>query len=175
MRIGPFALANNLILAPMAGVTDRPFRQLCRELGAGMAVSEMVSCQSSLWGTRKTLRRLDHQGESSPVAVQIMGTDPGLMAEAAKLNVDRGADIIDINMGCPAKKVCKVAAGSALLQDPLLVGRILNAVVQGVSAPVTVKIRTGWDPRHRNGVEIARIAEDAGIQAIAIHAPSAVG
>jgi len=169
MRIGPLQLENNLLLAPMAGVTDRPFRQLCRRLGAGMAVSEMISSNSALRASRKTLRRLDFEGESGPVSVQIMGADPATMAEAARINVANGARIIDINMGCPAKKVCKVAAGSALLMDPPLVKRILEAVVQAVEVPVTLKIRTGWDPQHRNGVEIARIAEASGIQALAVH------
>ena len=169
MRIGHLKLANNLIVAPMAGVTDRPFRQLCRRLGAGLAVSEMVTTDTSLWGTRKTLRRLDHAGETAPVAVQIVGAHPQAMAEAARVNVEQGADIIDINMGCPAKKVCKVAAGSALLRDEALVARILDAVVAAVAVPVTLKIRTGWDRQHRNGVHIAHIAEQAGIRALAVH------
>ena len=169
MRIGPYTLANNLILAPMAGVTDRPFRQLCRTMGAGLAVSEMVTSNSLLYGSAKTLRRADHAGESAPVSVQIAGADPALMAEAARYNVDAGAQIIDINMGCPAKKVCNVMAGSALLQDEVLVGRILTAVVNAVDVPVTLKIRTGWDKSHRNALAIARIAEAAGIQALAIH------
>jgi tRNA-dihydrouridine synthase B len=169
MQIGPYKLANPLILAPMAGVTDRPFRQLCKKLGAGMAVSEMVSSNSLLWGSEKTKRRADHSGETDPRSVQIMGADPRLMAEAARYNVDNGAQIIDINMGCPAKKVCNVAAGSALLQDEQLVGRILDAVVAAVPVPVTLKIRTGWDTSHRNGVSIARIAESAGIQSLAVH------
>jgi tRNA-dihydrouridine synthase B len=169
MQIGPHKLTNSLILAPMAGVTDRPFRQLCRSLGAGLAVTEMVSANSSLWGSRKTLRRLDHQGEQGPISVQILGADPRLMADAAKANVELGAQIIDINMGCPAKKVCQVAAGSALLQDEKLVAQILQAVVKAVAVPVTLKIRTGWDTQQRNGLEIAHIAEDSGIQALAIH------
>jgi tRNA-dihydrouridine synthase B len=169
MQIGPYKLENSLILAPMAGVTDRPFRQLCRSLGAGLAVSEMISANSSLWGNRKTLQRLDHRGEQGPISVQILGADPQMMAQAAKINAARGAQIIDINMGCPAKKVCKVAAGSALLQNERLVGEILQAVVTAVEVPVTLKIRTGWDPEHRNGLQVARIAEDCGIQAIAIH------
>jgi tRNA-dihydrouridine synthase B len=169
MRIGPYQLDNNLLVAPMAGVTDRPFRQLCRRLGAGMAVSEMISSDASLRGTRKTVRRLDFAGEPGPVSVQILGADPRTMAEAARINVGHGAQIIDINMGCPAKKVCKVAAGSALLMNPPLVGRILDAVVRAVEAPVTLKIRTGWDPDHRNGLEIARIAEASGIRALAVH------
>jgi len=169
MQIGPYKLNNNLILAPMAGVTDRPFRQLCRSFGAGLAVSEMVSSDTSLYGSRKSLRRLDHEGELAPISVQIVGADPLQMAAAARANVDQGAQIIDINMGCPAKKVCKVAAGSALLQDEPLVARILEAVVNAVDIPVTLKIRTGWDPQHRNAVSIARIAESAGVQALAIH------
>ena len=169
MRIGPYELANKLILAPMAGVTDRPFRQLCRTMGAGLAVSEMVTSNSLLYGSAKTRRRAEHAGESPPVSVQIAGADPILMAKAARYNVDAGAQIIDINMGCPAKKVCNVMAGSALLQDEVLVGRILTAVVNAVDVPVTLKIRTGWDKSHRNALAIARIAEAAGIQALAIH------
>ena len=169
MRIGPYTLRNNLILAPMAGVTDRPFRQLCKELGAGMAVSEMVSSNALLWGSRKTQRRIDHQGEIEPRAVQIAGADPRMMADAARFNVDHGAQIIDINMGCPAKKVCNAMAGSALLRDEALVGRILDTVVNAVPVPVTLKIRTGWDPAQRNGIAVARIAEQAGIQALAVH------
>ena len=170
MRIGPYSLKNNLVLAPMAGVTDRPFRQLCKEMGAGMAVSEMVSSNSLLWGSEKTRRRADHAGETEPRSVQIMGADPKLMAEAARYNVDNGAQIIDINMGCPAKKVCNVQAGSALLRDEALVGSILDAVVAAVpEVPVTLKIRTGWDRDNRNGVVIGRIAEAAGIQALAVH------
>ncbi|RMG29596.1 MAG: tRNA dihydrouridine synthase DusB [Gammaproteobacteria bacterium] len=169
MRIGPYTLPNNLILAPMAGVTDRPFRQLCRRLGAGMAVSEMVTSNSLLWGSRKTRRRADHDGEPAPKSVQIAGADPRMMAEAARYNVDRGAQIIDINMGCPAKKVCNVMAGSALLRDEARVARILEAVVGAVEVPVTLKIRTGWDRAHRNGVRIARIAEASGIAALAVH------
>jgi len=170
MRIGPYQLANNLVLAPMAGVTDRPFRQLCRQMGAGLAVSEMVSCNSLLWGSEKTKRRADHAGENEPRSVQIMGADPQMMAEAARYNADNGAQIIDINMGCPAKKVCNVAAGSALLRDEALVGRILDAVIAAVpEIPVTLKIRTGWDRDSRNGVTVARIAESAGIQSLAVH------
>jgi tRNA-dihydrouridine synthase B len=153
----------------MAGVTDRPFRQLCREQGAGLVVSEMVSSNALLWGSEKTRRRIDHAGESAPVSVQIAGAVPGMMADAARFNVDHGAQIIDINMGCPAKKVCNLMAGSALLQDEALVGQILNAVVSAVDVPVTLKIRTGWDPENRNGTAIARIAEQAGIQALAVH------
>ncbi len=170
MRIGPYNLNNNLILAPMAGITDRPFRQLCRKMGAGMAVSEMVSSNSLLWGSEKTRRRADHNGEPEPRSVQIMGADPQMMAEAARYNADNGAQIIDINMGCPAKKVCNVQAGSALLRDEVLVGQILDAVVNAVpDIPVTLKIRTGWDHSSRNGVSIGRIAESAGIQALAVH------
>ena len=169
MRIGSYHLKNNLFLAPMAGVTDRPFRQLCRQLGAGMAASEMVSSNSLLWGSEKTLRRANHDGEDEPRTVQIAGAIPAMMAQAARLNVDRGAQIIDINMGCPAKKVCNVLAGSALLQNEILVGQILDAVVGSVDVPVTLKIRTGWDRAHKNGVTIARIAESAGIQALAVH------
>jgi tRNA-dihydrouridine synthase B len=153
----------------MAGVTDRPFRQLCKQLGAGMAASEMVSSNSLLWGSDKTLRRADHTGEDEPRAVQIAGADPPMMAQAARYNRDRGAQIIDINMGCPAKKVCNVMAGSALLQHESLVARILRAVVTAVDVPVTLKIRTGWDRANRNGVAVARIAEDSGIRALAVH------
>ena len=169
MKIGPYTLPNNLVLAPMAGVTDRPFRQLCRHLGAGMAVSEMVSSNSLLWGSKKTLRRTNHEGETLPCAIQIAGADPKLMAEAAKHNVDKGAQIIDINMGCPAKKICNVMAGSALLKDEVLVGQILEAMVSAVEVPVTLKIRTGWDKQHRNAVTIAHIAQESGIQALAVH------
>jgi tRNA-dihydrouridine synthase B len=153
----------------MAGVTDRPFRALCRRLGAGMAVSEMVSCNSLLWGSEKTKRRADHAGEDEPRSVQIVGSDPAMMAQAARYNVDTGAQIIDINMGCPAKKICNVYAGSALMQNEKLVAEIVQAVVNSVDVPVTLKIRTGWDRAHKNGVTIARIAEDAGIQSLAIH------
>ena len=157
------------MLAPMAGVTDRPFRQLCREQGAGLVVSEMVSSNALLWGSKKTRRRIDHAGEAEPVSVQIAGAVPSQMADAARFNVAHGAQIIDINMGCPAKKVCNVMAGSALLQDERLVGQILDAVVGAVDVPVTLKIRTGWDPEHKNGLAVARIAEQAGIQALAVH------
>ncbi len=169
MQIGPYKLRNQLVLAPMAGVTDRPFRQLCKKLGAGLAVSEMVSCNSALWGSRQTLRRMDHEGELEPRSIQIAGADPDMMAQAAQFNVERGAQIIDINMGCPAKKVCNVMAGSALLQNESLVKKILATVVAAVEVPVTLKIRTGWDPENRNAVSIARIAEQAGVQALAIH------
>jgi len=169
MQIGPYKLRNQLVLAPMAGVTDRPFRQLCKKLGAGLAVSEMVSCNSALWGSKQSLRRMDHEGEVEPRSIQIAGADPKMMADAARFNVDRGAQIIDINMGCPAKKVCNVMAGSALLQNEVLVGQILDAVVSAVDVPVTLKIRTGWDPANRNALSVARISEQAGIQALAIH------
>ena len=169
MQIGPYKLRNQLVLAPMAGVTDRPFRQLCKKLGAGLAVSEMVSCNSALWGSKQTLRRMDHAGEVEPRSIQIAGADPEMMAQAAQFNVERGAQIIDINMGCPAKKVCNIMAGSALLQNEDLVKKILDAVVAAVNVPVTLKIRTGWDPENRNALSVARIAEQAGIQALAIH------
>lgn len=169
MQIGNIKLENNLILAPMAGVTDRPFRILCKQQGAGMAVSEMVSANSLLRGSAKTLRRANHEGESLPRSIQIAGADPNLMAEAARYNEAEGAEIIDINMGCPAKKVCNTLAGSALLKDEPLVARILEAVVKAVSIPVTLKIRTGWDKDHKNGVTIAQLAENIGIQALAVH------
>jgi tRNA-dihydrouridine synthase B len=169
LTIGQYTLPNNLFLAPMAGVTDRPFRQLCRRLGAGMAVSEMITANKALWASKKSLLRANHEGEPEPRSVQIAGADPVMLAEAARHNVDQGAHIIDINMGCPAKKVCNVMAGSALLQDEKLVGNILDAVVNAVDVPVTLKIRTGWDQQNRNGVSIARIAEAAGIQALAVH------
>jgi tRNA-dihydrouridine synthase B len=153
----------------MAGVTDRPFRQLCKKLGAGLAVSEMVSSNSLLWGSEKTRRRANHEGEVEPKSIQIAGAEAKMMADAARYNVDNGAQIIDINMGCPAKKVCNVMAGSAILQDEPLVGRILDAVVGAVDVPVTLKIRTGWDTSHRNGINVAKIAESAGIQALSIH------
>jgi tRNA-dihydrouridine synthase B len=165
-----FTLRNNLFVAPMAGVTDRPFRQLCKKLGAGMAVSEMVTSNSLLYGSAKTRRRANHEGEVEPISVQIAGADPRMMAEAAKYNVGEGAQIIDINMGCPAKKVCNVMAGSALMQNEQLVEQILTAVVKAVpNTPVTLKFRTGWNREHRNAPVIARIAEDCGVQAIAIH------
>jgi len=170
MRIGPYQLKNNLIVAPMAGVTDRPFRQLCKKMGAGMAVSEMVTSNSLLYGSAKTIRRANHAGEVAPISVQIAGSVPAMMAEAAAYNVDNGAQIIDINMGCPAKKICNVMAGSALLQDEPLVARILEAVVAAVAnAPVTLKIRTGWDQSHKNALAILHIAQESGIQALAIH------
>ena len=169
MLIGSHQLKNNLVVAPMAGVTDRPFRQLCKSMGAGMAVSEMISSNSLLWGSEKTRRRANHDGEVEPISVQIAGADPQMLAEAAVYNVDQGAQIIDINMGCPAKKVCNVMAGSALLRDEPLVKRILDAVVRAVDVPVTLKIRTGWDRENRNALRVARIAEDAGVRALAIH------
>jgi tRNA-dihydrouridine synthase B len=169
MQIGPYTLNNNLIVAPMAGVTDRPFRQLCKRLGAGMAVSEMMASDARLRGTRKSVQRSDHAGEVEPISVQIAGADPRMMADAARWNVDRGAQIIDINMGCPAKKVCNVLAGSALLRDEPLVGRILDAVVGAVDVPVTLKIRTGWDPVSRNAERVARIAQSAGVRALTVH------
>src|SRR5437899_3915988 len=160
---------NNLVVAPMAGVTDRPFRQLCKRLGAGLAVSEMVASDPRLRATPKSQRRIDHRGEVEPIVVQIAGADPVQMADAARYNVDRGAQIIDINMGCPAKKVCNVAAGSALLQNEPLVAAILAAVVAAVSVPVTLKIRTGWNHAHKNAVRVARIAEQAGVAALSVH------
>lgn len=170
MEFAGFTLRNNLFVAPMAGVTDRPFRQLCKRLGAGLAVSEMVTSNSLLYGSAKTLRRANHTGEVEPISVQIAGADPAMMAQAAKHNVDNGAQIIDINMGCPAKKVCNVMAGSALMQDEMLVGRILDAVVAAIpDTPVTLKFRTGWNLANRNAPNIARIAESAGIRAVAIH------
>ena len=169
MRIGPYLIDPPVLLAPMAGVTDKPFRLLCKQLGAGLAASEMTSADPSLWQTRKSLKRMDHAGEPDPVSVQIAGHDPAMLAEAARYNVANGAQIIDINMGCPAKKVCNVWAGSALLQDEPLVARIVKAVVDAVEVPVTLKIRTGWDRDHRNALNIARIAEDAGIAALAVH------
>ena len=169
MQLGAHVLRNGLFVAPMAGVTDRPFRLLCRRFGAGLAVSEMVSARPELRGTRKSRLRLDHRGEASPVSVQIAGAEPAQMALAARLNADEGAEIIDINMGCPAKKVCNVAAGSALLSDEPLVARILEAVVAAVDVPVTLKIRTGPAPERRNAVRIARIAEAAGVQLLAVH------
>jgi tRNA-dihydrouridine synthase B len=168
--IGPYRLPNNLILAPMAGISDRPYRVLCRRFGAALAVSEMVSSDTSLRGSVKSIRRLDFAGEAGPIAVQIVGTDPAAMAEAARMNIGLGAQIVDINMGCPAKKVCRVAAGSALLRDERLVGQILAAVVQAVSpAPVTLKIRTGWSPGERNALTIAHIARESGISALTVH------
>lgn len=169
LKIGPYQLDSRVVLAPMAGVTDRPFRQMCKHYGVGLAVSEMVTSDSSLWNSRKSQYRLNHEGESGIRSVQIAGGDAAMMAEAAKLNEEMGADIIDINMGCPAKKVCKKSAGSALMKDETLVTEILQAVTSAVSVPVTLKIRTGWSPELRNGVNIARIAEDHGIAALAVH------
>src|SRR5882672_12745650 len=169
MRIGPYVIDPPLILAPMAGVTDKPFRLLCKRLGAGYAVSEMTTSDPRLWRTRKSLHRMDHAGEPAPVGVQIAGSDPAALAVAARHSVEQGAQIVDINMGCPAKKVCNAWAGSALLQDESLVARILDAVVGAVDAPVTLKIRTGWRRDQRNGIAIARIAEDCGVRALAVH------
>jgi tRNA-dihydrouridine synthase B len=169
MRIGSHTIEPALILAPMAGVTDKPFRQLCKRLGAGYAVSEMTTSDPRLWRTKKSLLRTDHAGEPAPVGVQIAGADPAALAAAARHNVELGAEIVDINMGCPAKKVCNSWAGSALLQDEALVARILGAVVAAVNVPVTLKIRTGWDRAHKNGITIARIAEEAGIRALTVH------
>lgn len=172
--IGSHVLRNNLFVAPMAGVTDRPFRQLCKRLGAGYAVSEMVASNAQLWKSAKTMRRANHEGEVEPIAVQIAGANPAMMAEAARYNVDNGAQIIDINMGCPAKKVCNVAAGSALLQNEPLVRQIVEAVVGAVGSgpdavPVTLKIRTGWDREHKNAIAVARLAEAAGISMLTVH------
>jgi tRNA-dihydrouridine synthase B len=172
MRLGSFELPNRVFAAPMAGVTDRPFRTLCRVLGAGYAVSEMAASNPRLWASEKTARRLNHDGEGEPKAVQLAGADPQMLAEAARYNVTRGAQVIDINMGCPAKKVCNVACGSALLRDETLVERILAAVIEAVAAtatPVTLKYRTGWDPGSRNALAIARIAERAGIAMLTLH------
>lgn len=169
LLIGPYRIEPALVLAPMAGVTDKPFRLLCRRLGAGYAVSEMTSANPRLRATRKSRLRLDHAGESTPIGVQIAGADPAELAAAARYNVEHGAEIVDINMGCPAKKVCKAWAGSALLQDERLVGRILEAVVAAVDVPVTLKIRTGWRHDRVNGLMVARIAAAAGISALAVH------
>ena len=172
MQIGPYALPNALFVAPMAGVTDRPFRQLCRQFGAGYAVSEMVTSRKDLWHTLKTSRRANHEGEPGPIAVQIAGTEPAMMAEAAAYNIDRGAQIIDINMGCPAKKVCNKWAGSALMQDEALALQIVEAVVAACEphrVPVTLKMRTGWCQSHKNALAIARAAESAGVQMVTVH------
>jgi tRNA-dihydrouridine synthase B len=169
MRIGAHPLRNGLFVAPMAGITDRPFRRLARRYGAAIAISEMVSARPELRESRKSRLRMDHAGETGPISVQIAGADPAMLADAARYNVDRGAEIIDINMGCPAKKVCSAAAGSALLEDEPRVGRILDAVVGAVRVPVTLKIRTGASPERRNALRIARIAESAGVQLLAIH------
>ena len=168
LRLGQHII-DPLILAPMAGVTDRPFRQICRDQGAGYTVCEMVTSDASLWKSTKSSFRMNHDGEPSPKSVQIVGYDPQMLAEAARLNMERGADIIDINMGCPAKKVCNRLAGSALMQDEALVAQILEAVVNAVSIPVTLKTRTGWNRDNKNGINIAKIAEDCGIQMLAIH------
>ncbi len=169
MKIGDISISSPYILAPMAGVTDLPFRKICRRLGAGLAVTEMVNANSDLWETEKSQARFEYAGEPGPVSAQIVGYDPQMMAEVARYGVENGADIIDINMGCPAKKVCKRAAGSALLQDEALVVEILKAVVNAVSVPVTLKIRTGWDRENKNALTIAKHAEAIGIQALAIH------
>jgi tRNA-dihydrouridine synthase B len=169
MRIGSRTLRNNLFVAPMAGVTDRPFRQLCKKFGAGLAVSEMVASNSLLWGSEKTRRRANHEGEVEPISVQIAGADPLMMADAARFNVEHGAQIIDINMGCPAKKVCNTMAGSALLKDEPLVGQILESVVRAVDVPVTLKFRTGWDTANKNALTVARIAEESGVQLLSLH------
>src|ERR1700752_1264878 len=169
MRIGSFELKDRVFAAPMAGVTDRPFRRLCRRLGAAYAVSEMVASDPRVRASGKTSRRLDHQGEAAPVAVQLVGADPAVLADAARYNVDRGAQIIDLNMGCPARKVCQVACGSALLKDEALVARIVRSVVEAVDGPVTLKYRTGWDTGDRNAVRIAQMAESAGIRMLTLH------
>ncbi len=172
MQIGPYTLPNALFVAPMAGVTDRPFRQLCRQFGAGYAVSEMVTSRKDLWHTLKTSRRANHEGEPGPIAVQIAGTEPAMMAEAAAYNIERGAQIIDINMGCPAKKVCNKWAGSALMQDETLALQIIEAVVAASEphgVPVTLKMRTGWCQSHKNALSIARAAEQAGVQMVTVH------
>ncbi len=169
LQIGPYLMPNRLVVAPMAGVTDRPFRQLCRKLGAGYAISEMAAANPQVWHTDKSRRRLIHDGEPAPVAIQLVGSSPEVMADAARYNVDQGAQIIDINMGCPAKKVCSNWCGSALLQDEWLVGRILEAVVHAVDVPVTLKFRTGWDHDHINAPVVAKMAEESGIAALALH------
>ncbi|GAB3381633.1 tRNA dihydrouridine synthase DusB [Lysobacter fragariae] len=169
MPIGPYSISPRVILAPMAGVTDKPFRVLCKRLGAGLCVSEMTTSDPRFWKTSKSLHRMDHEGEPAPISVQIAGTVPEVMADAARYNVDHGAQIIDINMGCPAKKVCNAWAGSALMRDEALVARILEAVVKSVDVPVTLKIRTGWDHDQRNAPAIARIAQESGIAALAVH------
>src|SRR6218665_3390424 len=173
MRIGPYELPNNLFVAPMAGVTDRPFRQLCRRLGAGYAVSEMVTSRKDLWNSLKTSRRANHDGEAAPIAVQIAGTDAAMMAEATTYNIERGAQIIDINMGCPAKKVCSKWAGSALMQDEPLALEIIRAVVEAATAagavPVTLKMRTGWCQAEKNAVRLALAAQDAGVAMVTVH------
>jgi tRNA-dihydrouridine synthase B len=169
VKLGPYQLANNVFVAPMAGVTDRPFRQLCKQLGAGYAVSEMAASNPRLWQTEKTSRRINHDGEMAPRAVQIAGADPAMLADCARFNVERGAQVIDINMGCPVKKVCNSWCGSALLQDEQLVAQILDAVVAAVDVPVTLKFRTGWDRQHKNALNIARLAQSAGIAMLTLH------
>ena len=169
MQLGPYQLRNNVFVAPMAGVTDRPFRQLCKELGAGYAVSEMAASNPRVWASDKSTRRINHDGEMEPKAVQIAGADPRLLAEAARFNVERGAQVIDINMGCPVKKVCNNWCGSALLRDEALVATLVKAVVAAVDVPVTLKFRTGWDRQNKNAVTIARIAEDSGIAMLTLH------
>jgi len=169
MRIGSFELKDRVFAAPMAGVTDRPFRRLCRRLGAAYAVSEMVASDPRVRASGKTSRRMDHEGEPGPVAVQLVGADPATLADAARYNVDRGAQIVDLNMGCPARKVCQVACGSALLRDEALVARIVQSVVDAVDVPVTLKYRTGWDPGDRNAVRIARMAESVGVSMLTLH------
>ena len=169
MRLGPYQLRNNVFVAPMAGVTDRPFRQLCKELGAGYAVSEMAASNPRVMASVKTARRMNHEGEMEPKAVQIAGADPDMLAEAARFNVDRGAQIIDINMGCPVKKVCNNWCGSALLRDEVLVARLLEAVVAAVDVPVTLKFRTGWDRNTKNALKIAHIAQESGIAMLTLH------
>ncbi|HEU0153541.1 MAG TPA: tRNA dihydrouridine synthase DusB [Arenimonas sp.] len=169
MQIGPHRIEPRVVLAPMAGVTDKPFRMLCKRLGAGLCVSEMTISNPKFWHTNKSLHRMDHAGEPDPISVQIAGTDPAMLAEAARYNVDHGAQLIDINMGCPAKKVCNTWAGSALMRDEALVARILSAVVAAVDVPVTLKIRTGWAADQKNALRIARIAEDSGIASLAVH------
>jgi tRNA-dihydrouridine synthase B len=169
LSIGPYRLVNNLALAPMAGVTDLPFRLLCRRMGAGIAAGEMLTSDVRLWHTEKSRRRMDHSGEPEPRVVQIAGGDAQMMAQAARLNADAGAQIIDINMGCPAKKVCNKAAGSALMRDESLVRHILEAVVKAVDVPITLKMRTGWDANNRNAIAIAHMAEDIGVKALAVH------
>ena len=168
-HIGPYRIDVPVVLAPMAGVTDKPFRMLCKRLGAGLCVSEMTTSEARLWTSAKSVHRMDHVDEPAPISVQIAGTDPVVMAAAARHNVEHGAQVIDINMGCPAKKVCNAWAGSALMQDEALVARILTAVVEAVDAPVTLKIRTGWNRDNKNAPRIARIAEDCGIAALAVH------
>ncbi len=169
LQIGPYSFPNCLVLAPMAGITDRPFRQICRKMGAGYAISEMAAANPKVWQTDKSRKRLAHDGEPPPISIQLVGADPEIMANAARYNVDQGAQIIDINMGCPAKKVCSNWCGSALLQNESLVSKILEAVVNAVNVPVTLKFRTGWDHNHINALTIAKIAQTCGIAALALH------